>query len=122
MDTIPLRDAIQALRGEILTARGEAPTQGVRFELGPIEIRSWREEKLGARPSLAFTFSLSRRPLAAAARAQMNEHIRSSLFSIPSWSTRQAGGQKLTSQGKASPRKISRQNTRWSGTEIARTI
>jgi hypothetical protein len=38
MDTIPLRDAIRALRGEILAAREEAPTQGMRFELGPIEM------------------------------------------------------------------------------------
>ncbi len=38
MDTIPLRDAIHALRGEILAARGEAASQGVQFELGPIEM------------------------------------------------------------------------------------
>jgi Trypsin-co-occurring domain 2 len=38
MDMIPLQDAISALRGEILAARGEAPTEGVRFELGPIEM------------------------------------------------------------------------------------
>ena len=38
MDTIPLRDAIRALREEILAARGEAANREVRFELGPIEM------------------------------------------------------------------------------------
>jgi Trypsin-co-occurring domain 2 len=38
MDTIPLRDAIRALRAEILEARRDASTEGVRFELGPIEM------------------------------------------------------------------------------------
>src|SRR5690348_3619362 len=38
MDTIPLQDAIRALRAEILAAHAEASTQEVRFELGPIEM------------------------------------------------------------------------------------
>jgi hypothetical protein len=38
MDTIPLRDAIRVLRGEIIAAAEDASTQGVRFELGPIEM------------------------------------------------------------------------------------
>jgi hypothetical protein len=38
MDTIPLRDAILALRGEIVAAAKDASTQEVRFELGPIEM------------------------------------------------------------------------------------
>lgn len=38
MDTIPLQDAIRALRAEILAARKEALIQEVRFELGPIEM------------------------------------------------------------------------------------
>jgi hypothetical protein len=38
MDTIPLKEAIDALRGEILAARQEASTQEVRFELGPVEM------------------------------------------------------------------------------------
>jgi hypothetical protein len=38
MDTIPLEDAIRALRAEILAAREDASTEEVRFELGPIEM------------------------------------------------------------------------------------
>ncbi len=38
MDTIPLRDAIRMLRGEIIAAAEDASTQAVRFELGPIEM------------------------------------------------------------------------------------
>ena len=38
MDTIPLRDAIRGLRGEIMAAAEDASTQAVRFELGPIEM------------------------------------------------------------------------------------
>src|SRR5215831_6252698 len=38
MDTIPLQDAIRALRAEILAAHAEASTEEVRFELGPIEM------------------------------------------------------------------------------------
>jgi hypothetical protein len=37
MDTIPLREAIRALRSEILKAVEES-VQEVRFELGPIEM------------------------------------------------------------------------------------
>ena len=38
METIPLRDAVQALRGEIIAAAENASTQAVRFELGSIEM------------------------------------------------------------------------------------
>src|SRR5271167_1927174 len=38
METVPLRDAIRALRVEIMEAAEEASTQTVRFELGPIEL------------------------------------------------------------------------------------
>jgi hypothetical protein len=38
MDTMPLSDAIRALRNEILAARDEAAGQEVRFEVGPIEM------------------------------------------------------------------------------------
>src|SRR5437667_2258436 len=38
-ETIPLRDAIRALRAEILEAAEEASTQDVRFELGPVELQ-----------------------------------------------------------------------------------
>jgi Trypsin-co-occurring domain 2 len=38
METIPLRDTIQALRAEIMQAAEAASTQSVRFELGPIEM------------------------------------------------------------------------------------
>lgn len=38
METIPLRDAVQALRAEILSAAEAASAQAVRFELGPIEM------------------------------------------------------------------------------------
>jgi hypothetical protein len=37
-ETIPLRDAIRALRVEIVEAAEEASTQAVRFELGPVEL------------------------------------------------------------------------------------
>ena len=37
-DTIPLRDAIRALRVELLEAVEEASTQVVRFELGSVEL------------------------------------------------------------------------------------
>jgi len=38
-ETIPLRDAIRALRVEILEAVEEASTQALRFELGPVELQ-----------------------------------------------------------------------------------
>lgn len=38
METIPLLDAIRALRGEILAANEEAQGHAVRFALGPIEM------------------------------------------------------------------------------------
>jgi hypothetical protein len=38
METIPLRDTIQALRTEIMQAAEAASTQAVRFKLGPIEM------------------------------------------------------------------------------------
>lgn len=38
MDTIPLRDAIRALREEIMAAREDAITQAMQFEMGPIEM------------------------------------------------------------------------------------
>jgi hypothetical protein len=38
METIPLRDTIQALRAEIMQAAEAASTQSVRFELGSIEM------------------------------------------------------------------------------------
>jgi hypothetical protein len=38
METIPLRDTIQALRAEIMLAAEAASTQSVRFELGSIEM------------------------------------------------------------------------------------
>jgi hypothetical protein len=37
-ETIPLRDAIRALRVELLEAVEEASTQAVRFELGTVEL------------------------------------------------------------------------------------
>jgi hypothetical protein len=38
METIALRDAIRALRTEIIEAAEDASDQAVRFELGPIEL------------------------------------------------------------------------------------
>jgi hypothetical protein len=38
MEPVPLRDAIRALRVEIVEAAEDASTQPVRFELGPIEM------------------------------------------------------------------------------------
>ena len=38
MDTIRLRDAVEALRGEIMQAAEAASTQTIRFELGSIEM------------------------------------------------------------------------------------
>ncbi len=38
METVPLRDAIRALRTEIMEAAEEASSQPVRFELGSIEM------------------------------------------------------------------------------------
>lgn len=38
LETVPLRDAIRALRVEIMEAAEDASTQAVRFELGPIEL------------------------------------------------------------------------------------
>jgi hypothetical protein len=38
MESIRLRDAVQALRGEIMQAAEAASTQAVRFELGSIEM------------------------------------------------------------------------------------
>jgi hypothetical protein len=38
MDTIPLKDTIEALRNEIMAAAEAASTQSVRFELGSIEM------------------------------------------------------------------------------------
>lgn len=38
MDTIPLREAVQALRAEIMAAAEDASLQEVRFEVGPIEM------------------------------------------------------------------------------------
>jgi hypothetical protein len=37
-ETVPLRDAIRALRVELLEAVEDASTQAVRFELGTIEL------------------------------------------------------------------------------------
>src|SRR4051812_21669092 len=55
METVPLGDAIRALRVEIMEAADDASTQAVRFELGPIELEfqvvakqeKGRETKLG---------------------------------------------------------------------------
>jgi hypothetical protein len=38
METLPLRDAIRALRVEIMEAAEDASNQAVRFEMGPIEM------------------------------------------------------------------------------------
>jgi hypothetical protein len=38
MHTIPLRDAIRALRVEIMAAAEDSSTQALRFELGPVEM------------------------------------------------------------------------------------
>jgi hypothetical protein len=38
METIPLREAVRALRAEIMTVAEDASTQAVRFELGTIEM------------------------------------------------------------------------------------
>jgi AMMECR1 domain-containing protein len=38
MKTVPLRDAIRALRTEIVEAAKDAATENVRFELGPIDL------------------------------------------------------------------------------------
>ena len=37
-ETIPLRDALAALRVELVGATGDAAGQKIRFELGPIEL------------------------------------------------------------------------------------
>lgn len=56
MDTIPLRDAIRALRDEILAARKDASTHEVRFELGPIEMEFQvvARKELGGEAKLGF--------------------------------------------------------------------
>jgi len=37
-DTIPLKEALQSLRAEIVSAAAESSNEEIRFELGPIEI------------------------------------------------------------------------------------
>jgi hypothetical protein len=52
---IPLREAIQALRAEVIAAAKAADGEDIRFELGPIELEfqvvASREEKAGGKVS-----------------------------------------------------------------------
>ena len=56
MDTIPLQDAIRALRAEILAAHAEGSTEEIRFELGPIEMEFQvvARREIGAEAKLGF--------------------------------------------------------------------
>ena len=79
MDTIPLRDAVRALRDEILAARNDGldPGSAVRAGSDRNGISGSRpKSSSGAKLRSAFTSLPSRRRSAVAARGLMNGHRR----------------------------------------------
>ncbi|BBU63915.1 hypothetical protein MSC49_38500 (plasmid) [Methylosinus sp. C49] len=93
-DTIPLREALQALRAEIVGAVADAATESVKFELGPIEMEFQvvAQREAGGEGKIGFHIFGAEASLGASGKAEMSktQKVKLSLSPVKV----DAGGQK----------------------------